>query len=588
MYIKQIKNHIRKNIQLASYALSLLFIILLQIQFTFAQLSNSQLDDEHTIIPEDIVKLRINFVLLKNDKGQGGWDEDNDEHMNVINGAKGWMNGYLSTNGKIRNVNCYGKEGCYPKRSSDDYSYIKDTKIRFEVGQIISVDDSKYWNNWDCQDFQDDKENPVCPENGLQYRCPNDEYSGNWYLNPLSQKINRDPAILPAINIFFTEDGEEYIPYIVNKDCSSPRGRFRIQDCSERPEESIDKEQRVHMRSQFLKYSHLINCKVCEDEEGEECQFIGTAKECCVKAKMTNNIIDGLSRALLHELGHTVDFSAGHCALCPGEGLMHATSPGRSLHPAEIKNAHKNIRTTNLMRYVISDKPIIIENANQNWKRFLNLHKDYIIRNGKSLTISNELNILDGNKVVIENGNVTIGNEAIVTVEADAGIVVQNGSSLTIKSGAILNINEGGKIVVKCGGILNIEEGVGIKHNGLDELYEYPCNELIGPSILSQTPITYHLPFTILEEKVVWTVFPDNRVNYTTHQNSITISPIQDVEGNILVKASFKPPHEDLWSTKLIWLGENEQLYNFVKVTANWLLFQTDQINQHVGLSPQR
>ena len=170
---------------------------------------------------------------------------------------------------------------------------------------------------------------------------------------------------MPAIDVFFTEDGEEYIPYVVNKDCASPKGRFRIQDCSERPDKSLDKEQRVHMRSKFLKYVHLINCKVCEDEEGGECQFAGTPQACCIKAKMLNNVIDGLARALLHELGHSVDFSAGHCALCPGEGLMHASNPGRSLHPLEIENAHRNINTTNLKRYIVSDGPVVIDFIDQ-------------------------------------------------------------------------------------------------------------------------------------------------------------------------------------------------------------------------------
>ncbi len=555
-------------------------LVICTVSFSSLQFAQAQTSS----IPENNVILRVNLILLRNNQGQGGWDENNEEHLNVLNGAIGWMNGYLSSNGEIRNPDCYDKGNCYPKRSSADYSYIKHAKIRFQIGEIFSFNNTKYWDNYDCQDFEDDKSNPLCPDNGLQYRCPNDEYSGNWYLNPLSQKINRDADVLPAINIFFSEDGDEYIPFVVNKDCSSPRGRFRIQDCSERPDESIDKEQRVHMRSQFLKYSHLMNCKVCADSDGEEYQFIGTDRECCIRSKMMDNIIDGLSRALLHELGHSLDFTAGHCSLCPGQGLMHASKSGRSLHPNEIENAHKMILTTNLKRYVISEKAIVIDHKDQKWNRFLNLHKNYIIRNGKSLVLTNELNILSGNEISIEKGEIVIDENASIKIEEDSRIIVHKGGSLIIKSGANIDVKEGGKIVVKCGGVLKIEEHVNLKYTGIGELYQYPCNELKGPSIIENEATTYYLPFSVPEKYVSWSVFPERMVNYTTEENSITVIPINNAEGNILIKASSTKPYGDLWSTKIVWVGDDGQLIKFISVATDLLIFQMNQATQHVGI----
>ena len=105
----------------------LLCWLILNSDLVHAQQSKPSSEDS-SLIPDEIVRLRLNFILLRNDEGQGGWDENIEEHMTVLNGAVGWMNGYLSYNGEIRNQDCYGEGSCYPKRSSADYKYIKDSK----------------------------------------------------------------------------------------------------------------------------------------------------------------------------------------------------------------------------------------------------------------------------------------------------------------------------------------------------------------------------------------------------------------------------------------------------------------------------
>ncbi|MEZ5022939.1 MAG: hypothetical protein R2728_06690 [Chitinophagales bacterium] len=573
----------KKVLVLSMFSFRLIIIFFISL-LSFSFLGKAQNSDYPlSAIPEEIVSLRINLILLRNDNGEGGFNEDNPEHLHVLQSAVNWMNGSLEHNAPIRDPNCYGTNNCYPKKSGSDYQYIKDTKIRFQIGEIFSFNKTEYWDNWDCQDFQDNKENPECPPTGLQYRCPNDEYEGNWYLNPLSQKINRDSTILPAINIFFTEDGQEYVPFVVNKDCSSPSGRFHIQDCSERPEKSLDKEQRVHMRSQFLKYTRLMNCMVCKDAFEGDCQYQGTPNECCSKRKMTDNIIDGLSRALMHELGHTLDFSAGHCNVCPGEGLMHASNPGKSLHSTEIVNAHQNIQNTDLIKYAISDQPIYIRSENQTWTRFLNLHKDYIVTNAKQLTLKNETHILNNNSIQVENGSLVIESNAQVNLEEDASLTIEKGSALTIKSGAVLNIKQGASINIKCGGKLTIEDGVMLNRGAaLSKAFQFNCSELEGPKMIQKEAI-FTLPYNIPESYVSWSIFPEGKVEYAIRGNSITVFPIENAQGNVLIKANLKAPYKELWSSKIAWVGDDLSSEKFIGIVKGIFYFQINQAKKHTG-----
>lgn len=562
------------------YRNGLIICIYILFQSLLSTVNAQDPSSSFSFVPEEPVVLRINLILLRNDDGQGGFDEDNPDHLFVLQSAVNWMNGSLEHNAPIRNPDCYGINNCYPKKSGSDYEYIKDAKIRFQIGEILSFDQTEYWDNWDCQDFQDNKDNPVCPPTGLQYRCPNDEYNGNWYLNPLSQKINRDPDILPAINIFFTEDGQEYIPFIVNKECANPSGRFHIQDCSERPEQSLDKEQRVHMRSQFLKYSHLMNCKVCKDDFEGGCQYQGTPEECCSKRQMTDNIIDGLSRALMHELGHTVDFSAGHCNVCPGEGLMHASNPGKTLHSTEIQNAHQNIQTTNLARYVVSDQPIVISSSDQTWTRFINLHRSYIVKDQRVLTLKNETNLLSDRSLIINNGGLIIDSSASIHLYEGAEIVVKAGSYLKIRSGAKIDAEESGKVRIECGGKLFIEDDVVINRQ---DVFHLNCTELNGPALIGKEAV-YKLLYQIPENLVSWSVFPENRVEYVIRGNSVTLFPLPNVLGNVLVKAHINEPFKELWSPKIAIVGVEYPTKEYLELVGNLFEFQWIQTKWHTGI----
>ena len=181
-----------------------------------------------------------------------------------------------------------------------------------------------------------------------------------------------------------------------------------------------------------------------------------------------------------------------------------------------------------------------------------------------------------------------IEKEAVVSIGEDARIEVQKGSKLVIKSGATINVEEGGAIIVKCGGILEVETDVDINHKGTEELYQYPCNELQGPAILNAQSATYYLPFTVPKKYLSWSVFPDGLVSYTHSENSITIEPLSDdIAGNLLIKAHVAPPYADLWSTKIVWVGDDQELQDFISLSADLLFFQVNQIKQHMGWATQ-
>jgi hypothetical protein len=389
------------------------------------------------------------------------------------------MNGSLAANPRIDDPNCYNNKNCFPERSGENYTHISDAKIEFIIGEILTFNESEYWDNRDCQDSQDDPKSPNCPNDGRQYRCPDDEYSGKWYLNPLSQQINRNPNILPAINIFFTEDGDEYQAYVEEKSCDNPSGRFHTQDCSERPSNALDKSLRVHMRSTFLKYNYLMNCLVCETND-EECNYVGTPQECCRREKILNNLKDGMSRTLMHELGHTLEFTAGHCNVCPKEALMHATRPGKHMHSKEIEYAHEKIRTSNLRNYVISDQPIILNKEKQIWSNYFNLHKHLVVYGQSSLELKNETHVLHGNQLVVDAGTLVLHEGAKLVLETNAKLVVKSGGTLILKNGSMLELASKSQWLVECGAKVVLEENAVVFNKDNAGEIKMPCHSIEG------------------------------------------------------------------------------------------------------------
>ncbi len=92
-------------------------------------------DENADGISDQPVTLRINYILLRNGDGEGGFDQYNEEHMDILRSMVQWMNGSLAANGKMKNPACFDeKKNCKPERSSYDYEHITDTKIRFEIG----------------------------------------------------------------------------------------------------------------------------------------------------------------------------------------------------------------------------------------------------------------------------------------------------------------------------------------------------------------------------------------------------------------------------------------------------------------------
>lgn len=522
-------------------------------------------------IPEEVATLRVNLVLLRNDDGLGGLGVDDELHQSILREAFAWVNGTLANLQPISDPACYGRGSCSPRRSAAEYEFIPNAKIRFELAEIIQIDSSKYWNNYDCQDFQDKNEGR-CPDNGKYYRCPNDEQSGSWFLNPLSRQINLDPEILPAINIFFTEYAEAYLPYIVQKDCSEPRGRFHIQDCSERPNESIDKASRVHMRSKFLYYSYLFNCKTCEVEDAD-CKFVGTPQECCTKDKMFFNIVDGLSRVLMHELGHTVEFTSGHCSLCPQEGLMHGTRAGKNLHPAEIEHAHKTIQTSNLQRYLITDEPLIIQHKNQHWKNDMNLHRNYVLKADKELRLNNTIRILEDNELLIEAGKLIVDSNAVLILEADAKIVVAANGMLDIHKDATILFENNASIQLACGSEFNFDfhqKRMQFKSGQL----EIECLDIIQQQNEKSTSRIYSLSFDLPENAVSWEVLPNSIPSVEDH-NSIELFVENAVQNSpIIVRANVASPLEFLSTSTLVWLGEEEVLFQEMEWFIKLVMYQ--------------
>lgn len=345
--------------------------------------------------------IRVNFIFMQRDDGTGNFQQNDTEQQGVIDAMIAEMNNTFAIMTDPHSNSCY-----------TGTDFISDAKIRFVVNKIYKRD-SYGWDN-----SHDDKS---------QYMCPNNP---SWYLNYVDNQIINDPTIPRGINIYFTEDYNNYSNLVVNQTTTTYNGYTTY--CSQFPSfTDFQRTSKIHVPDLYSKYWWMKN--ICPSIYNQPWDpvimgwFIGTG------------------RSIAHKIGHSLwlfhdcpYYSSGGCAT----SIMNPSgSTSRNyLPPTEVGRMFASLSLSNVRQFISADAynsiPCVV-NSSTTWDYEIRSYRDININPGGNLTISCNLIIPSLGRIGINNGgNLTISG-ATINLEGNATFSVELGGTLTFNSGTI-------------------------------------------------------------------------------------------------------------------------------------------------------
>ncbi len=244
---------------------------------------------------EELLTIRINFILLQKNDGSGNFNENDSLHLTFINNSVQRLNELYAL--EHRNI---------PDSSCLSNHTFADSGIRFRLHKIIPIRNDNLWNN------DNDKNWSKCPDRK------------KWYLVGLQNELD---SVLPdqdkGINIYLSVSECHYNENILAFD--SCAGNFSEVACSMFPSTDTNAFSVLHYPNVFLKYHFM------KDYPSQ--WAYGT-----------------FGRGLAHELGHSLGLT--HVKSCnnimDGAGSVNR----KNLSDRQIELARKNIKSSNLKRYL--------------------------------------------------------------------------------------------------------------------------------------------------------------------------------------------------------------------------------------------
>lgn len=378
------------------WAVWVLYFYFLSVTYAYSQgvkPQKSVWDNAFNFVPkatDSLKTIRLYFVFFKPPHKNGGFDiAGNKQHERFFTDLVGYMNWQLST---FR----------FPPKPEDcGATETIDTKIRFELVKMETVENEYYWNN---ENGDLNKNGNCCEPADI---CPGND---NWYILPFhNEYVKKIDPQKQGIILYFTENARLYAQ--ISADTTLKSKCCNI-DCSMMPLplQANAPVARIHMLDQFLAYTN--NQRI--DYETDSLFWAENNND--YKHNVRVWTLSSFSSLFLHELGHALGLTHGP----PACNLMNPNGMQAALTPYQLGTCHKTLCVNNLSNYVINacsaTAQVLKINTPQVWTSEMQIYEN----------------------IEIENGGVLCLQNATLKMPPNAYILVKKGGKLVIKENVLI------------------------------------------------------------------------------------------------------------------------------------------------------
>ena len=319
---------------------------------------------------DEIIYIKVNFIFLTKPDGTGNFQQNNTEHVQVIDDLIEAFNYRLGNLGvPVQGCTGYGQNN------------LTDTKIRVIVNKIWKVDPA-----WDF--LYTGYEPSQGPLGGTMLLYPP---SSNYYYTYL----DNDPSIPKGINIVFANDGNVYNDFINENYQNYPNGNFEQWAASEFPYYTpLDRKLRQFFPNIFNKYIYMRDFVVGNPTWGSQ------------PWSVVRGWFLGLGYASLpHELGHNFTLSHQDC----GSNIMSYEAGNHDYFNSEdISKMYKSAFITSVRQYFTDNSfknTSIPSNTNQLWDLNFRLYSNVKIDDNSSLKATCKIIMAPESRIIVKNGS---------------------------------------------------------------------------------------------------------------------------------------------------------------------------------------
>lgn len=335
--------------------------------------------------------IHVNEIFLHKSDGTGGYEPTNPDHNMLWDDIENHVNSIFAN---LDITTCGGTN--------------QHSRIQFEFHRIY-IDDTYYWD--------------IANNTTQPYFCPS---RINWYMIPLAQQIDADPAYEPAIDVFFAEDQCKYNQYVLGIPCSpflSPS------PCSMYPSATLTDGTWISMPNSYSGYVYARDSATVIYNEPWSVVY--------------GWVWWGTAETYAHELGHA--FALGHQTNCtnimnPAFGPVH-----NYLDDNQLSTCDKSLHLTNIRNFIkdcaySSTDPMIVTGTNT-WDIDIKMYEDIIVPASATMTITCKVYMPEGGKIIVQSGgNLILDGANLEGACANmwGGIEVQDGGTITSTNATII------------------------------------------------------------------------------------------------------------------------------------------------------
>ena len=328
------------------------------------------------------LKFKVNFIFFQRDDGEGSFNEA--DHGDFLDDLVSNMNHRIS-----HLTRTCEQESNPPDCPDLGEDFIGTIKLEFDVERYY-IPNTAAWDN--------DPNDIISCSSTLNEVVSSGFFSSTGSYMNQNATLVESMGIRPALNVFFTNDGNAYEDYLYDEtQCwhgwDTARGAGFNDD--------VDRDGRVHMCNEYLSY---------------------------LRSEAAGNLFNyrlDRSRSIVHEILHNFglgDLNNQSSGVCECNIMVTNYTPIRNrLEPWQVQEIHDQLAWSNMRQYVYCDvpesgDPLKIE-GDETWSYDTKMHRDIVIESGGKLTITCRLQMPRKGKIVVKPGGELIVNGGTVTYD---------------------------------------------------------------------------------------------------------------------------------------------------------------------------